>query len=386
MAYRPKDIYRGRRKYRVPLIAALSVLAALIVGAVAMFYILQQFLVYDQTGVRLQIPFLTEEVKSEEVAEATPTPAFIPVEVQIVYDAPDFSDLDLGGWEGLSATTAKFVPFADAASEQRLNAALAGVSADTYDGVVMELKSSGGQLAWASACDMAVSYGLSGTMDYTETVAALHERGFTVGAQISCLADELLATRNWPLALRGLGGTTYRDSGGVYWLDPYNRQVRDYIADLMAELAAMGFDEILLADLYHPVSDAALYDEAGTLVDTGFTYSVTLQTDPNPINAVCQMAKRLAEGMAGTGVAVSAVIDENSLRNDQSERTGQDLDIFWRVFARLYCPCDTWNAMTDLEAAAETLNAGDIAVRFVPVCEYFPENVASVLILPTVNQ
>ncbi len=385
MAYRPKDIYRGRRKYRVPLTIALSVLAALIVGAVALFYFLQQFLVYDQTGVRLQLPFMAAE-ETEETIEATPTPAFIPVEVQIVYEDPDFSELDLGGWEELKPTTAKFVPYADAASEQRLNAALALVSTDDYNGVVLELKDRGGQLAWASACEMAVSYGTAGTMDYTETVAALHERGLTVGARISCLADELLATRNWPLALRDLGGTTYRDGRGVYWLDPYNRQVRDYIADLMAELAAMGFDEILLADLYHPISDNALFDDSGALVDTGFTYSVTVQTGPNPVNAVCQMGKRLVEGMEGTGVAVSAVIDESSLLEGRAERTGQDIGVFWRIFARLYCPCESWNAPTDLEYAAETLNAGEASVRFVPVCEYFPEGFESVLILPTVNQ
>ena len=47
---------------------------------------------------------------------------------------------------------------------------------------------------------------------------------------------------------------------------------------------------------------------------------------------------------------------------------------------------ESWNAPTDLEYAAETLNAGEASVRFVPVCEYFPEGFESVLILPTVNQ
>ena len=388
MAYRPRDIYRGRRKYRVPLTIALSVVALLIVGAVGLFYFLQQFLVYDQTGVSLQLPFLTGEPAPEEPVEAEPTPAFEPVEVQVIYEAPDFSDLDLGGWEDLSPTRARFIPFRDASDESRLSAALSGLSSD-YTGVVLEVKSREGRLAFVSECDMATAYGTTGLLDYTETVAELHERGLTAAAQLSCLADELLATRNWPVALRDPGGNTYRDGDGTYWLDPYNRSVRNYIADLMAELAAMGFDEILLADLYHPVSSSAPAEsegEDGESAGTGFLYSVTVQTAPDPVNAVCQMARRLAEGLADTGVTVSAVIDETSLLAGDGARTGQDLSLFWRIFPRLYCPCESWNAMTDLETAAETLNGGDIAARFVPICEYAPENFDSYLILPTPAQ
>lgn len=385
MPYRPRDIYRGRRKYRVPLTIGLFVLGFLLIGAVAMFYILQQFLVYDQTGVRLQLPFMAQETV-EEVPEVEVTPTFEPVEVQVIYEEPDFSDVDLGSWDTLTPTKAKFVPYADAVSDARLIAALAAVSSDDYDGVVLELKDRGGQLAWTSDCDMAVAYGTTGFMNYTETVASLHERGLTVAAQISCLADDLLCSRNWPVALRSMDGTVYTDSAGTGWLDPYNREVRSYILDLMNELAAMGFDEIILADLYHPVGETVFNDD-GEIVGTGFQYSVTVQTTPNPVNAVCQMARRLAESMqeSESGVTVSAVIDEASLLSGDSARTGQDLGIFWRLFARLYCPCDNWNAMTDLEAAAETLNGGSIGARFVPVCEFFPEDFDSYLILPTKN-
>lgn len=405
MSYRPKDIYRGRRKYRTPLMIGLFILGLLIVGTVALFYILQQFLVYDQNGVTLQLPFMAAE-ETAAPSEAEPTPAFEPVEVQVIYDAPDFTDMDLGGWESLAATKARFIPFSSAADEMKLTAALANVSAEEYTGVVLELKDASGKLAWASTCDTAAGYGTAGVMDYTETVAALHERGLTAAAQISCLADELLATRNWTVTLQTEAGA-YRDADGKYWLDPYNRFVRDYIADLMAELAAMGFDEILLADLIHPVREGWTADTpadtdeqtegdgaaAAAAAGTGFTYSVTLQTAADPVNAICQMARRLVEslpedaaktgsdasGEAAATTAVSAVIDEDSLLNGKSAQTGQDMTLFWRIFARLYCPCDTWNAATDLEYAAETINGGDAAVRFVPSCVAYeaPEGFSS---------
>ena len=360
MPYRPKDIYRGRRKFRVPLVILLFVVAALLIGGISMFYILQQYLVYDQDGVTLQLPSMASEADSAPAEETVRvSQAFEPVEVEVIYEAPDFSDTDLGGWDDLTATRARFIAYDDAASESRLNAVLNGLS-DSYNGVVLELKSRAGTLAWASTSDMARGYGAAGEMDYTEIVASLHERGLTAAAQISCLADRLLGQRNWTVTLQDAGGV-YQDSDGMYWLDPYNLSVRTYIADLMAELAAMGFDEIILADLCHPA------------VDTAFTYTVTLQTEASPVNAVCQMARRLAETLQGTDTAVSVLIRSSSLYGD-SERTGQDMEIFWRIFARVYCPSDYWNAESDRAAAAETMYDGDIGIRFAPVCvDYTPE-------------
>lgn len=364
MPYRPKDIYRGRRKFRVPLVILLTVLALLIAGGVGMFYFLQQFLVYDQSGVTLALPFTDRgQAPEEETAEASP--AFTPVEVQVIYDQPDFSDLELRGWQDIEATRARFVPFSDAADGMKLNAAVASLG-EEYTGVVLEVKNRRGQLAWASATQMAADYGIAGTMDYTETVAALHEKGLTAAAQLSVCADQLLATRNWPLTLQGPDGP-YEDDDGVYWLDPYNMTLRGYILALMEELAAMGFDELILADLYHPDTSLAL------------TYSVTLQTEADPVNAVCQLARRLAEAMEEKAT-VSALIDTDSLREQNGAATGQDLSIFWRIFARLYCPTDYWSAASDLEYAAETMTEGDAGLRFVPVSEYAPEGFESYVI------
>ena len=258
MPYRPRDIYRGRRKFRVPLTIILSILCVLIVGGVALFYGLQQYLVYDQNGVSLQLPFMggaaTAPAESGDTASAE---IFEPVQVEVVYEDPDFSDINLGGWENLTATQALFVPYDDVIREQELSEVLESVSSSDYTGFVLELKSESGQLAWPSGSELAVNYGTTGLMDYTETVAAIHEKNMTAAAQISCCADSAMATRNWPLAIQSAPGVPYQDSDKNYWLDPYNRAVRNYLADLMQELAAMGFDEIILSNLCHPVSDSA---------------------------------------------------------------------------------------------------------------------------------
>lgn len=364
MPYRARDIYRGRRKFHVPLTIFLFILAGLIIGAVAVFYILQQYIVYDQNGVTLALPFLyTEAEAPEERAEISP--AFEPIAVQVIYEEPDFSEIDLSGWDLLSGARLRFIPYADAVSETKLAAAISNASGGDFTGFVLELKNRSGRLAWPSESELAAAYGTAGSTDYTAVVESLHEQGYTCCAQISCCADELMATRNWPVTLQQSAGTPYRDSSGVYWLDPYNRTVRSYLTDLALELSDMGFDEIILADLYHPVSD-------GT-----FLYSVTLQTEASPVTAVCQMGRRISEALQSTGTSVSVQIDAESLRSGLQEQSGQDISIFWRLFARIYCPTDSWTAASDMELAIGTINGGDPGIRFVPVCDMIPEGMTS---------
>lgn len=364
MPYRPKDIYRGRRKFHVPLTIFLFVLAGLFIGAVVLFYALQQYIVYDQSGVTLQLPFMqTEAPVTQE--ETEPTPAFEPIAVQVIYEEPDFSDLDLDRWEDLAPTQARFIPYSDAVSDTKLSAAISNAESGGYSGVVLQLKDKSGRLAWASACELAAAYGTAGTMDYTETVEAIHEKGMTAAAQISCCADELMATRNWPATLQITAGNPYRDSDGTYWLDPYNRSIRSYLIDLTRELIAMGFDEVILADLYHPISESA------------FMYSVTLQAGASPVTAVCQMGRRISEAAGDAGVPVSVLISADSMRNGQYIETGQDLSVFWKLFARVYCPTDYWTAAEDMALATASMTEGSADIRFVPVSEMIPEDMAS---------
>ena len=368
MPYRPKDIYRGRRKFRVPLNIFLFVLAALIFGGVAMFYILQQYMVYDADGATLQLPFGQEkEASVGDELLFTPEPTFEPLQVQVIWENPDFEDVDLGTWDDLSPMKGWFISANTLQNAGDLEEAITIVQAGGFDTAVLEMKSRSGQLVWQSASPTAVAYGTYGSTDVSAAIETLHGSGVRVAAQISCLADALMAQRNWTCALQ-TGGSVYRDGDGIYWLDPYNRTVRTYLIELASELATMGFDEIILADLYHPISDES------------FTYTVTLQAPADPIVAVCQAGRRVAEALEGSGVAVSARLNTASLREGLSARSGQDLDIFWRLFARLYCPTSADMLVSDAELAAADMNGGDENVRFVPVVGVAPEASESYLI------
>ncbi len=372
MAYRPKDIYRGRRRFRVVITVILSVLAALILALVLAFNILQQFVVYESDGVSRQVPSAASATEDEEAATvtATPAPTFERVEGEVIYEAEDFSDTDLGGWEELTSTQALYIPMEDVTSVTSLATAVTKAQAGSYTGVVMQMKDATGRLAWDSQTDIALGYNTGGSTDVTETIAQLHELGLTVAAQISCCADTLLGTRNWTVTLQDATGGTYTDDDGVVWLDPYNRTVRSYLIGLIEELIEMGFDEIILADLYHPIVGE----------DETIGYSTTLYTDASPVTAICLLGQHLVEAAEGTGTAVSVLLDASSLRNGYGELTGQDIGIFWRLFARLYCPTNSANITSDKELATATLTAGSADIRFVAVCSSVPEDCESYVI------
>ncbi len=371
MAYRSRDVYRGRRKYTLPLMILLFALAFLLLGTVLAFYGLQQFIVYDETGVSLQFSRPSEE--GEENPVVIPLgPDLSGMVVNIVYRDPDLSGISLPVGEDTGARQAGYIHFAETQDPEDLAERIAALQQEKYEAIVFEMKTESGYLAWASQSPTAYSYGLSGTQDFTETLAALKEAGIHTTARISVCADDLLAVRNWPIALRTQAGTPYMDENGHYWLDPYNRATRLYIIELMKELAAMGFDEILLDELYHPMSDA------------GFSYSVPLHIEPNPQAAVGQLAVKLAQAAQELDVELSVCVDAHSLRHSLAASSGQDVELFWRIFDRIYCPSDKEMAAADRDIA---LRDGGAAERFVPICAYqSPENFSSYVLFSPLDE
>ena len=334
----------------------LFLLAFVLVFVIAAFYGLQQFLVYDQDGVSLQFR-RTETSGPAESAQPTavPTPDVSGMQVNIVFTDPSFDDIALPVGEGLQPLRARQIGFADVLDSAKLAAGVSAAAEAGCSAVVLEMKTAAGQLAWRSAAEMAVSFGTIGAADFSETLASLHEKGLYAVAKVSVCADDLMAVRNWPIALRGADGQPYQDADGHFWLDPYNRDVRSYIIPLLQELSAMGFDEILLTDLMHPAAEAE------------FQYSVTLRSDPSPRAAVCQLARKLAEAMRDSGTKLSVQIGEAALETETAARSGQDLTVFWKLFDRVVCPCTAGQAESVCTSA---LAFGGSRERFVPLCQW----------------
>jgi len=87
MAIRPKDIYQGRKKSRSRAGLIISIVLALLVGAILLFYGLRQYAVYDENG-NATIVFPWSHNEADETSESpsaspsaspSPSPSVSPV-------------------------------------------------------------------------------------------------------------------------------------------------------------------------------------------------------------------------------------------------------------------------------------------------------------------
>jgi hypothetical protein len=91
-------------------------------------------------------------------------------------------------------------------------------------------------------------------------IARAEAQGTWLVAMISCLSDSNYAAAHEDQAIEVYGGTLWTDDNGNDWLDPAQSDVIDYLAQMVVQLADMGFDEVILADFYLPTDDRIDYD------------------------------------------------------------------------------------------------------------------------------
>jgi len=70
-------------------------------------------------------------------------------------------------------------------------------------------------------------------------------------ARVFCFRDNLVPRSDMSLAIHTNAGN-WRDSGDTRWLSPANESARQYVVGVCRELAALGFDEILLDNWAFP--------------------------------------------------------------------------------------------------------------------------------------
>lgn len=292
-------------------------------------------------GVSLELPLLSDD--SPEQESAPPTVSLPPAE--LVIDEPDYSAIITDAGEGLSELHALFVP-QDGITADGLTTAAETASALGANALVLDMKPAGGALSWASTSETAAAYGTSGSLDLTESLAALKEQGFYLAAQISVCADDLIAARNPQAVLKTAGGTTVFDEVGGR-LDPYNSFVRSYVLQLLTELDAMGFDEIILTNLSVPT------------LEEGFVYSQQMTYEATPDTAVASFSHWANVSTGGLAASVSVVMDGSG--------AGQSADIFFRMFDRVLYPSTTDVVEANRAAAQDAMPRGELSARFVPV-------------------
>ena len=362
------EVYRGRRKRLNVLGVVFGALAALILLTVVLFFGLQKYIVFEHDGVRVALP-------GAAAGEDGPLPndETAPEQVNAVLEItdPDYSAVPASAGEGLADMAAVFVPAQDV-SMSGVGRYMSVMSSYGANALVLEVKPVSGQLVWASSSPTAAAYSLNGSLDLEAMVAALRQQDeddeLYLVAQLSCCIDGLLAERCPSAALRFATGAAYADSEGA-WLDPYSATVSAYLSELCSELAEMGFDELLLKSLSLPITEEAI----------GF--SVELSSTPTPEAAVCGLAVELTNALEGYDIPVSAILDTTSLRSGLAGKSGQNLELFGKVFDRLCSATDSaWLSGVDRDSIDQYLTLGSLETRYVPIMNYVPEGFTSCIV------
>ena len=361
---RIQEFYKGRRKRRNYAIVPFVIVLGIAVLTVVLFYSMQQYAVITKEGIAVELPLLNEE-KTVVDSQGNEVKVFDPVDVTLQFDEPDYSSVKATAGSKARGLRAIFVP-ADNINKEKLTEYANRLN--TGNALVLEMKPRSGVLKWNSQATMAVNYGISqeneATLQLPTLITELKAKNIYLVAQLSCCLDELLASRCTSVTLRNEYGGNYTDDYGT-WLDAYNTDLRNYIVQLTREMYDMGFDEVVLADVAHPV-----FAEPVAL-----TYTRQMSTQPSAVNAVCGFAMYVSDALRERSVNQLSIYIDSPQALVKAVDNGQDARLFIKVFDRVYLRTDRFAYSYNLADLKPQITIGTDQDRLIPVMEnYLFEN------------
>lgn len=371
------EFYKGRRKKRNYALIPFAIILGISALLLAAFYGTQKYAVITKDGVNVELPGMAEEENTVIDSQGNEVKVFDTVETEIVFDPADYSGVEAVAGENLPGIKAMFVP-AEEMTEKKILEYADRLSEG--NALLLEMKPRTGRLMWSSSADAAVSFGLSDSsqvaMDMPRIVQELkanEEKDIYLAAQISCCVDDSFASRSTTVALRTAYGANYTSEEGT-WLDPYNSEVRNYVVQLANELFAMGFDEVVLADVMHPVREKD-EDEEETEEQGFFVYTREMSTPPGPVTAVCGFATYVADQLSERSGRLSIYCNSRIALARTDESNGQDAALFMKIYDRVYFPTDKYTYSYNVSDIESDVTIGSVYDRLVPVViNYLPNN------------
>jgi len=156
--------------------------------------------------------------------------------------------------EGRMLAVAKEVPPAvkgiyvtgPVAGHERMEEIIQLVEETELNAVVIDVKNDDGYVTYAMSSEMVEALGarVKYVKDMPALVERLHEKGIYVIARIVAFRDPHLAEAKPEWSVHRTNGTIYYDNSGLAWVNPYKRDVWDYLIEVAQCAVADGFDEI----------------------------------------------------------------------------------------------------------------------------------------------
>lgn len=138
-----------------------------------------------------------------------------------------------------------YVP-ASAAASSKMNKLISMAQTTEMNALVIDIKGDEGKISYQMDCPMAKEIGaVTNTIsDMSVLVNTLKSRNIYLIARIVAFKDPFLAEKRPDLAIKNKDGSLFRDSNGECWVNPYEKEIWDYLIELAEQAADVGFDEI----------------------------------------------------------------------------------------------------------------------------------------------
>lgn len=150
--------------------------------------------------------------------------------------------------------------------------------------------------------------------DMKGLIASLKERGLYVIARVVAFRDPWLAEKKPEWSLHLADGSLYRDRQGMAWVDPYRKEVWDYLVEVGTEAKEAGFDEVQF--------DYIRFSTEGTMRDVVFDEAVT--GGRSKTDVITEFVKYAYENLASQGLFVSADVFGTIIGSDiDAQAVGQ---------------------------------------------------------------
>jgi len=151
--------------------------------------------------------------------------------------------------------------------------------------------------------------------DIKSLTASLKERGLYLIARVVAFRDPYLAEKKPEWSLHVGDGSLYRDKQGMAWVDPYRKEVWDYLIEVGTAAKEAGFDEVQF--------DYIRFSTEGTMRDVVFDEEVT--NGRSKTEVVTEFVKYAYENLASQGLFVSADVFGTIIGSQiDADAVGQD--------------------------------------------------------------
>ena len=182
--------------------------------------------------------------------------------------------------------------------------------------IVIDIKNDEGRVTYKMQSEqvLEIEAGVRYISDIQELVAKCKEKDIYLIARIVAFRDPYLAEKKPEWAVHTRDGSIFRDKSGLAWVNPYQREVWDYLVEIASEAAKEGFDEIQFD--YIRFSTDLKEDE----VDYG---EESAETDK--IEIITEFTQYLYDRLVPLGVYVAADVFGTVIDNETDQAiVGQD--------------------------------------------------------------